>query len=98
MREKYGLFLLVLLLVLNGNYMNKSDEEFEWRLRPRETETVSIEIPSDTLESLKKVATSRDMSMEALLKFYICSTITSLCALLIYWLTCSRTPLNRRRR
>jgi len=28
-------------LVLNGNYMNKSDEEFELRLRPRVTETVS---------------------------------------------------------
>ena len=51
--------------------MNKSDEEFELRLRPRVTETVSIEIPADTLESLNKVAASRDMSMEALLKFYI---------------------------
>lgn len=51
--------------------MNKSDEEFELRLRPRVTETVSLEIPADTLESLKKVAASRDMSMEALLKFYI---------------------------
>ena len=66
-----SLALLVLLLVLNGNYMNKSDEEFELRLRPRVTETVSIEIPADTVESLKKVAASRDMSMEALLKFYI---------------------------
>ena len=51
--------------------MNKSDEEFELRLRPRVTETVSIEIPADTLESLNKVAASRDMSMEALLKLYI---------------------------
>jgi len=58
-------------LCLNGNYMNKPDEEFELRLRPRVAETVSIEIPADTLESLKKVAASRDMSMEALLKFYI---------------------------
>jgi hypothetical protein len=31
-------------LVLNGNYMNKSDEEFELRLRPRVTETVSGEV------------------------------------------------------
>jgi hypothetical protein len=51
--------------------MNKPNEEFELRLRPRVTETVSLEIPTDTLESLKKVAASRDMSMEALLKLYI---------------------------
>jgi hypothetical protein len=51
--------------------MNKSDKEFELRLRPRVTETVSLEIPADTLESLKKVAASRNMSMEALLKLYI---------------------------
>ncbi len=51
--------------------MNKPNEEFELRLRPRVAETVSIEIPPDTLESLKKVAASRDISMDALLKFYI---------------------------
>jgi hypothetical protein len=51
--------------------MNKPNEEFELRLRPRVTETVSIEIPADTLESLKKVAASQDMSVDALLKFYI---------------------------
>ncbi|MBD2595263.1 hypothetical protein H6G74_13120 [Nostoc spongiaeforme FACHB-130] len=41
------------------------------QLRPRPHETVSLEIPTDTLESLKKIADSRDMSCEALLKFYI---------------------------
>ena len=41
------------------------------RFRPREVETVSIEIPKDTLESIKKVAAIRDMSFKALLKFYI---------------------------
>ncbi|MCB8750643.1 hypothetical protein [Planktothrix agardhii] len=41
------------------------------QLRPRITETVSIEVPIDTLESLTKIATIRDMSVEALLKFYI---------------------------
>ncbi|MBD2299034.1 hypothetical protein H6G28_10535 [Nostoc sp. FACHB-190] len=41
------------------------------QLRPRSHETVSLEIPKDTLESLKKIADSRDMSCEALLKFYI---------------------------
>lgn len=42
-----------------------------WQLRPRPKETVSLEIPKDTLESLKKVAVNRDMSLEALLKLYI---------------------------
>lgn len=41
------------------------------KLRPRITQTVSLEIPTDTLESLTKIATNRDMSLEALLKFYI---------------------------
>lgn len=51
--------------------MNQSEEEHILHLRPRATETVSIEIPIDTLDSLKEVAVSRDMSPEALLKFYI---------------------------
>jgi transcriptional regulator of met regulon len=51
--------------------MNKPEEEFTLQLRSRPHETVSLEIPKDTLESLKKVAESRDMSCEALLKFYI---------------------------
>ncbi len=51
--------------------MNKPEEEFTLQLHPRPKETVSLEIPIDTLESVKKVAASRDMSVEALLKFYI---------------------------
>ena len=51
--------------------MNKPEEEIKLHLRPRAVEMVSIEIPKDTLESLKKVAVSRDMPIEALLKFYI---------------------------
>lgn len=47
------------------------EEEFDLKFRPRETETVSIKIPKDTLAFLKKVAASRDMSVQALLKFYI---------------------------
>jgi hypothetical protein len=46
-------------------------EEFELYIRPRPAETVSIEIPKDTLESLKKEAASRDMSYQALIKFYV---------------------------
>ncbi|MEH2362449.1 hypothetical protein [Nostoc sp.] len=51
--------------------MNKHEEELELHLRPRATETVSINIPTDTLRSLKKVAANRDMTLDALLKFYI---------------------------
>jgi hypothetical protein len=51
--------------------MNKAEEEFTLQLHPRPQEQVSLEMPIDTLESLKKVAASRDMSWEALLKFYI---------------------------
>ncbi|MEH1937143.1 MAG: hypothetical protein V7L14_26255 [Nostoc sp.] len=51
--------------------MNKPEEELELHLRLRATETVSINIPTDTLRSLKKVADHRDMTLEALLKFYI---------------------------
>jgi len=39
--------------------------------RPREKETVPVEIPKDTLASLQKVAATRDMSSQALIKFYI---------------------------
>jgi hypothetical protein len=51
--------------------MNNPEEEFLLHLHPRPHETVSLEIPKDTLESLKKIADSRDMSFDALLKFYI---------------------------
>lgn len=51
--------------------MNQPEEKFELRLHPRATETISLKIPADTVESLKKVAASRDMSLDALLKFYM---------------------------
>ncbi|MCL4869934.1 MAG: hypothetical protein KJ063_13285 [Anaerolineae bacterium] len=40
-------------------------------IRPRPVEPVALQIPGDTFESLKKVAANRDMSVDALLKFYI---------------------------
>jgi hypothetical protein len=46
-------------------------EELELRVHPRESETILIQVPKETLESLRKVAAQRDMSLEALLKFYI---------------------------
>jgi predicted DNA binding CopG/RHH family protein len=51
--------------------MKKPEEELKLHLRPRAVEAVSIEIPTDTLAALKKVACSRDMSYQALLKLYI---------------------------
>ncbi|MEG4985552.1 hypothetical protein QUB08_07220 [Microcoleus sp. BR0-C5] len=51
--------------------MNNSEEEIKLQLRPRTAEIVSLNIPIDTLESLEKIAANRDMSVEALLKFYI---------------------------
>lgn len=51
--------------------MNKPKEEFTLQLNPRPQEKVSLDIPADTFANLKKVAVSRDMSFEALLKLYI---------------------------
>lgn len=51
--------------------MKKPKTDLELNLRPRPTESVSIDIPTDTLTALKKVAAKRDMSYQALLKFYI---------------------------
>ena len=49
----------------------KQKEKFALTFRPRETETVSIEVPKDALNSLEKIAADRNMSVQALLKFYI---------------------------
>ena len=51
--------------------MKNSEEEIKLQLRPRTAEIVSLNIPIDTLASLEKIAANRDMSVEALLKFYI---------------------------
>ncbi len=51
--------------------MKKPEAEGALRLRPRETESVSLAIPQDTLAALKKVAAKRDMSYQALLKLYM---------------------------
>jgi hypothetical protein len=51
--------------------MNKPEETLQLHLKPRPVETLSIQIPKDTLDSLKKIAVSRDMPVEALIKFYI---------------------------
>lgn len=47
------------------------EEKIKLRLRSRPSETVSLQIPVDTLTSLERVAAGRDMSHQALMKFYI---------------------------
>jgi len=51
--------------------MNNPEETLQLHLKPRPVETLSIQIPKDTLDSLKKIAVSQDMPVEALVKFYI---------------------------
>jgi len=51
--------------------IKKSEEGFVLQIRSRPKTTVSIQIPVDTLASIEKVAASRDMSSQALIKFYI---------------------------
>ena len=51
--------------------MKKPKREQPLSVRPRETEMVALAIPKDTLVSLRQVAAQREMSEQALLKFYI---------------------------
>ena len=48
-----------------------TEEGFTLKFYPRETENVTLEISTDTLEVLKKKAKERDLSLKALLKLYI---------------------------
>ncbi|CCQ58390.1 MULTISPECIES: hypothetical protein [Crocosphaera] len=51
--------------------MNNTNEEITLKIKPRPSENISISIPKDTLKSLQTIADNQDMSIEALLKFYI---------------------------
>lgn len=51
--------------------MKAPDEKTDLRLRQRPSEAVSISIPSDTMDVVRRVAEVRDMSPEALLKLYV---------------------------
>ncbi len=48
-----------------------AEEGFELRLRPRASSSLTIQIPDDVLASLQKIADSREMSVESLIKFYV---------------------------
>ena len=72
------LYLPVLQPVLKEKSMKKQTEQplkteegFDLKLRSRDSKPVTIQIPADTLASLEKIASGRDMSVEALLKLYI---------------------------
>jgi hypothetical protein len=48
-----------------------SEEGFPLNIKPRPTTSISLSIPNDTLRSLEQVAAHRDMSVNALIKFYV---------------------------
>lgn len=51
--------------------MNELQETDELRVRHRPHTSIAIDIPTDVLETLAEVAHERDMSVEALIRFYI---------------------------
>jgi hypothetical protein len=51
--------------------MSDSDDHIVTHVAPRETEIVPLELPVDALATLREIAGERDMSLEALLRFYI---------------------------
>lgn len=48
-----------------------SDEAYELTVKPRAIQSVTLNIPDDVVEALRRVADSRDMSVAALMKLYI---------------------------
>jgi len=56
---------------MKENCMSQTEEEIKLQIKPRSTEPVLLKVPVDAMRSLEQVATSRDMSIDALLKFYI---------------------------
>ncbi len=51
--------------------MSQTEEQVQLQIKPRQTEAVLLQIPVEAMRSLEEVAKSRDMSVDALLKFYI---------------------------
>ena len=56
---------------MKENYINQIEEDIKLQIKPRRTEAILLQIPVDAMRSLEEVAASRDMSIDALLKFYI---------------------------
>lgn len=61
----------LILRVAQHERKGNSMKEFKLRIRPRPSQSVSIQMPDDVVEALSKVAAKRDMSSEALIKLYI---------------------------
>lgn len=51
--------------------MNQPEEEYELRLEPRPSTSLALKLPNDALASLEQVAADRDMSPEALIRYYV---------------------------
>lgn len=51
--------------------MKTVEDEWVLQLRPRPSETVTIEMPREAWEALRQVAERRDMSPQALIKLYV---------------------------
>jgi hypothetical protein len=51
--------------------MSESHLSETLHVRPRTSEAATLPIPLDTLELIRRVAETRDMSPDALLKFYV---------------------------
>ena len=51
--------------------MSQPEIPAELTLRPRPAIVVPLNVPVETLHELERVATSRDMSVEALMKLYV---------------------------
>jgi len=51
--------------------MSDADEITILRVYPRPCEEVTVRIPVDTMVAVRKIAEARDMSPEALFRFYI---------------------------
>ena len=59
------------VMKMKENYINQIEEDIKLQIKPRATEAILLQIPVDAMRSLEEVAASRDMSIDALLKFYI---------------------------
>ena len=59
------------VMKMKENYINQIEEDIKLQIKPRATEAILLQIQVDAMRSLEEVAASRDMSIDALLKFYI---------------------------
>lgn len=48
-----------------------SNDDFELKVRPRTKRSVTFSMPVDTLEALSRIAENYEMSVEALIRYYI---------------------------